>query len=55
LLIGLVMLITGEGDDVILTWGLGLLLQLATDPTTKSERIRMERYGIRMSFGICRI
>ena len=37
LLIGLVILIAEEEGGVVLALGLGLLLQLATDPITKSE------------------
>ena len=46
---GLVILIAEEGDGVVFALGLGLLLQLAIDPITKSEKIRWGRRGIRMS------
>ena len=46
---GLVILIAEEGDGAVLALGLGLLLQLAIDPITKSEKIRWGRRGIRMS------
>ena len=46
---GLVILIADEGDGTVLALGLGLLLQLAIDPITKSEKRRWVRRGIRMS------
>ena len=46
---GLVILIVEEGDGAALALGLGLLLQLAIDPITKSEKIKWGRRGIRMS------
>ena len=49
LLMGLVILIAEEGDGTVLALGLGLLLQLAIDPITKSEKRRWVRRGIRMS------
>ena len=49
LLMGLVTLIAEEGDGAVFALGLGLLLQLAIDPITKSEKIRWGRRGIRMS------
>ena len=49
LLMGLVILIVEEGDGAALALGLGLLLQLAIDPITKSEKIKWGRRGIRMS------
>ena len=49
LLMGLVILIAEEGDGAVLALGLGLLLQLAIDPITKSEKRRWVRRGIRMS------
>ena len=49
LLMGLVILIADEGDGAVFALGLGLLLQLAIDPITKSEKRRWVRRGIRMS------
>ena len=49
LLMGLVILIAEEGDGAVFALGLGLLLQLAIDPITTSEKIRWGRRGIRMS------
>ena len=55
LLMGLVTLIAEEGDGAVFALGLGLLLQLAIDPITTSEKIRRGRCEIRMSLEICRI
>lgn len=49
LLMGLVILIAEEGDGAVFALGLGLLLQLAIDLITTSEKIRWGRRGIRMS------
>ena len=46
---GLVILIAEEGDGAVLALCLGLLLQLAIDPITKSEKIRWGRREICMS------
>jgi hypothetical protein len=55
LLMGLVMLMAGEGEEVIFALGFGLLLQLAIGPINKSVSTKRKRVWIRMSFGKCSI